>query len=59
MTNLHEDRAKKEQLRRPPSRLGLWVLRRLGFRGQVNAKAPPSRHQPRRPSVGPPHKHKA
>ncbi|MGH8987212.1 MAG: hypothetical protein ACRDXC_01255 [Acidimicrobiales bacterium] len=35
VTDGHEAEAKAAQLRKPPSRIGLFFVRLLGFRGQV------------------------
>jgi len=58
ITNEHEAEAMKEQLRKPPSRLGVWVLRRLGYKGQIsNQISFPPRHLSHDRSVRPPHEH--
>ena len=55
VTDGHEGEAKAAQLRKPPSRMGLFVLRVLGFRGQVapprssGNHAGPSHERPVRP----------
>ena len=40
VTKGHEAEARETQLRKPPSRFGLWVLRRLGYRGAIREQAP-------------------
>jgi hypothetical protein len=52
----HENEAKEAQLRRPPSRFGRWVLRHLGYRGEIGEPAPraPNRHAHERPVHRPP-----
>lgn len=44
-SDAHEAEAKKEQRRKPPSRFGKWLLRRLGYTGGI-ATPPraPSQH---------------
>jgi hypothetical protein len=39
-TDTHEAEAKDAQLRKRPSRFGTWVLRHLGFTGEIRARAP-------------------
>jgi hypothetical protein len=39
-SDAHEAEAKEAELRKPPSRLGKWVLRRLGYRGDLEGRAP-------------------
>jgi hypothetical protein len=51
VTDGHEAEAKAAQLRKRPSRIGLFFLKVLGFRGQVTASANPRGH------VGPSHEH--
>ena len=51
MTDGHETDAKAAQLRKRPNRIGLFLLKVLGFRGQVS---PPT---DQRGHVGPSHKH--
>lgn len=53
VTDGHETEAKRAQLLKPPNRLGLFVLRMLGFRGEVTPPAAgpeghagPSHHHP-------------
>jgi hypothetical protein len=50
-SDTHEAEAKEAQLRKPPSRFGAWVLRRLGYRGDLKARAPhaQTRHPHDRP----------
>jgi hypothetical protein len=31
----HEAEAEEAQRRKPPNRFGAWILRRLGFRGEI------------------------
>jgi hypothetical protein len=31
----HEGEAREAQLRKPPSRFGTWILRRLGYKGEI------------------------
>jgi hypothetical protein len=52
----HEAEAKEAQLRKPPSWLGTWILRRLGFRGEIGERAPhaPTRHSHEHPVHRPP-----
>jgi hypothetical protein len=51
----HEAEAREAQLRKPPNRFGAWVLRRLGFRGEIGKQPPhvqnqlPHEHPSRRP----------
>jgi hypothetical protein len=51
ISDAHEAEAKDEQLRKPPSRLGTWVLRHLGYRGEVVKRVPhaPARHSHEHP----------
>jgi hypothetical protein len=42
-SDAHEAEAKEAELRKPPSRFGKWVLRRLGYRGDLKAPAPQAR----------------
>ena len=35
VTRGHEAEAKEAQLRKPPGRLGTWILRRLGYKGEI------------------------
>jgi hypothetical protein len=51
VTDGHEAEAKAAQLRKRPNRVGLFLLKMLGLRGQV---APPTDH---RAHVGPSHEH--
>ena len=51
VTDGHEAEAKAAQLRKRPNRIGLFLLKLLGFRGQVT---PPVA---RRGHVGPSHEH--
>lgn len=51
VTRGHEAEAEEAQLRKPPSRFGTWVLRRLGCRGEIGegvprAQTPPSHERP-------------
>ena len=39
----HETEARDAQLRKPPSRFGTWILRRLGFRGEIGERGPHAR----------------
>jgi hypothetical protein len=52
----HETEAKEAQLRKPPSRFGTWVLRHLGYRGEIGERAPhaQTRHSHERPVHRPP-----
>ena len=56
VTKGHEAEAKWAQLRKPPSRFGTWVLRRLGYRGEIEESAPLAQTPPshRRPLQSPP-----
>ena len=47
----HEAEAKAAQLRKPPSRFGRWVLRHLGYGGEIGGIAPhvQTRHSHERP----------
>jgi hypothetical protein len=40
ITRGHEAEAKEAQLRKRPSRLGTWILRRLGYRGEIKQYVP-------------------
>ena len=51
VTDGHEAEAKAAQLRKRPSRIGLFFLKVLGFRGQVTSAADQRDH------VGPSHEH--
>jgi len=51
VTDGHEAEAKAAQLRKRPSRIGLFFLKVLGFRGQVTPSADQRGH------VGPSHEH--
>jgi hypothetical protein len=51
VTDGHEAEAKAAQLRKRPNRIGIFLLKLLGFRGQV---APPTAQ---RAHVGPSHEH--
>jgi len=55
-TDAHEAEAKEAELRKPPSRFGKWLLRRLGYRGDFKAREPhaQTRHQHERPIHRPP-----
>lgn len=51
VTRGHEAEAREAQLRKPPSRLGTWILRRLGYKGPIEqhteqALARPSHEHP-------------
>jgi hypothetical protein len=46
VTRGHEAEAREAQLRKPPSRFGTWILRRLGFRGEIQPHLPPAQTQP-------------
>jgi hypothetical protein len=46
ISDAHEAEAKEAQLRRPPSRFGTWVLRRLGFRGEIGKREPHAQTRP-------------
>jgi len=50
VTDGHEAEAKAAQLRKRPSRIGIFLLKVLGFRGQVTPPAGPGGH------AGPSHK---
>jgi hypothetical protein len=52
----HEAEAKEAQLRKQPSRFGTWVLRRLGYRGEIGERAPDAQphHSHERPVHRPP-----
>ena len=40
MTRGHEAEAREAQLRKPPSRVGTWILRRLGYKGEIKQYLP-------------------
>jgi hypothetical protein len=42
----HEGEAKEAQLRKPPSRFGTWILRRLGYRGEIQQYVPQEQTRP-------------
>jgi hypothetical protein len=46
MTRGHEAEAREAQLRKPPSRLGTWILRRLGYRQEIEQHAPQTQTRP-------------
>ena len=50
-SDAHEAEAKAAQLRKPPSRFGRWVLRHLGYGGEIGGIAPhvQTRHSHERP----------
>ena len=50
----HEAEARRAQLRKPPSLFGTWILRRLGFRGEIGERAPHA--QTRHPHEHPVHR---
>jgi hypothetical protein len=50
----HEAEARVAQLRKPPGRFGTWILRRLGFRGEIGERAPNA--QTRHPHEHPVHR---
>jgi hypothetical protein len=52
VTDGHEAEAKAAQLRRRPNRIGIFLLKALGFRGEVT---PPTAQ---RGHVGPSHEHR-
>ncbi len=56
ISDAHEAEAKEAQLRKRPSRLGTWVLRRLGFKGQIGGSQPhaPTPHAHEHPVQRPP-----
>jgi len=39
-SDAHEAEAKEAQLRKRPNRFGTWVLRHLGFTGEIREHAP-------------------
>jgi hypothetical protein len=39
-TDAHEAEAKEAQLRKPPNRFGTWVLRHLGYKGEIGKRTP-------------------
>jgi hypothetical protein len=45
-TDAHEAEAKEAQLRKRPSRFGTWVLRHLGFRGEIRERSPHAQTRP-------------
>jgi hypothetical protein len=51
VTDGHESDAKAAQLRKRPNRIGLFILKVLGFRGQVKPQLGQSGH------AGPSHEH--
>jgi hypothetical protein len=55
-SDAHEAEAKEAVLRKPPSRFGAWVLRRLGFKGQIGERQPhaQTRHSHEHPVHRPP-----
>ncbi len=46
VTRGHEAEAKEAQLRKPPSRLGTWILRRLGYKGPIAQHMQPAQAKP-------------
>jgi hypothetical protein len=46
VTRGHETEAREAQLRKPPSRLGTWILRRLGYKGEIEQHAPQAQTPP-------------
>jgi hypothetical protein len=40
MARGHEAEAREAQLRKPPSRVGTWILRRLGYKGEIKQYLP-------------------
>src|ERR1700722_14127484 len=40
ISDAHEAEAKEAQLRKPPSRVGTWVLRHLGYKGEIGKRGP-------------------
>jgi hypothetical protein len=42
----HEGEAKEAQQRKPPSRFGTWILRRLGYRGEIQQHLPQEQTRP-------------
>jgi hypothetical protein len=55
-SDAHEAEAKEAQLRKRPNRFGTWVLRRLGFKGEIRERAPhaQTRHTHEHPIQRPP-----
>ncbi len=53
ITDGHEAEAEEEEMEKPPSRIGTWLLRRLGYKGKVEVKPPPPPHAHR-----PSHEHR-
>jgi hypothetical protein len=55
-SDAHEAEAKEAQRRKPPSRFGTWVLRWLGFSGEIGEREPPvqTRHPHEHPVHRPP-----
>jgi hypothetical protein len=52
VTRGHEAEAREAQLRKPPSRFGTWILRRLGYKGEIRQHVPQEQ-------TGPSHEHSA
>lgn len=45
ITNAREADAIQAELRKPPSRLGVWILRHLGYTGRISPQVlPPAHH---------------
>ncbi len=55
-SDAHEAEAKEAHRRKPPSRFGTWVLRHLGYTGEIWERGPhgPTRHSHERPVHRPP-----
>ena len=55
-SDAHEAEAKEAQLHKTPSRFGTWVLRRLGYKGEIGEGEPhsPPRRSHERPVHRPP-----
>ena len=59
ITDGHEAEAREEEMEKPPSRIGTFMLRLLGFRGKVPAppKSPPGHHPSHEHAVERPPEH--
>jgi hypothetical protein len=46
VTRGHEAEAREAQLRKPPSRVGAWILRSLGYKGEIKQYLPQEQTRP-------------
>jgi hypothetical protein len=46
VTRGHEAEARDAQLHKPPTRFGAWILRRLGYKGEIKQYLPQEQARP-------------